>query len=1754
MTIPYTENLFATRYKDDFNDSDHYHRILFNSGRALQARELTQMQTIIQKEIERFGRNIFQEGASVVPGGMTVNNRYDFVKLDTSTYTLPTLYNNLVSDTFTGQSSGVIVKVIEVLPVSGSDPATLYVSYTSTSSGTSGTSRITLTPGETIVGTLSGETLQVQLTNTSENPAVGFGTRASVAAGTFFTQGHFVQADPQSIIVSRYTTNPTDNIVFKVVQDVVTFEDEPALYDNQGVLPNTTSPGADRYRIRLQIGLASQLAADENSIFMGKIDQGSLVEVVKGDDQYNKIEDHAAKRIQEINGDFIKKPFRVKFNNHPTNDERINIAVSPGIAYINGYRAELYAPTVIDAPRAYNTISLENNVSAANFGNYIVVDGSSVSGLPNIDTYQAWNLRSATGHGGSTIGTARVKSVEEDGANYRYYLMDIQMNAGQNIRSVKSIGIASTQFANLILENGIAVVKVAENNNLLFSLPYIRPKSLSDISFTVQRRLTATTDGSGNATFTLTTTGETFADVNDWVFAEVTGAIFNPTVTGAGTQSASITGGPSSTTIEVLAKVNKASPTIRTKTKTETTVTTTITTPASGSPYIDLGKADIFKVKGIKLVDSAGDDISNRFIVDNGQRDNFYDVGRLILKSNATAPSGNVHVRFQYLSHGAGGDFFAINSYSGQLNYPDIPVHTLNDGTKVPLTDVLDFRSRKDNAGAGFSASTARHTEIPQNTSLINFDVDYYLPRFDKLVVDTEGVVALITGVSALKPQFPETPENTIELYRIRMNPATITNTDMKIKAIEAKGYTMRDINKIEEKLENLQEVTALSLLETDLRNFSVLDSSDADRTKSGFLVDNFSDQRSSATSNVEYRSSIDPRRGIMRASFNENNIRLIYDSDKSTNTVMKGDNVYIKYSETLYLNQLQASQSENINPFAVVTNKGFLRLSPSSDEWKDTRAAADRIIDGGTRLDTDQALLWNNWQWNWSGSDLNNLQVGDTIDTSTASENVVSNIAGNLASGLNITTDTFTTTTVDRVVSSETIREVVGTRVIDVALVPFMRSRKVYFRAQGMQPNTRHFAFFDGVDVNDWVKAETFQTFSNDASEFGNTMSLNTGHPFGSSAITSNSAGEIEGSFFIPNTANLRFRTGVREFKLLDVTQDNGNQLSSARAFYTAQGTLETIQTTIRTTRQLEIAGSSNRSLSGTNVRNIRPRDIPPAQIINNTFVTNEITAVTNVTNVTNNFWGGNNNDGGGDRGGFDPLAQSFFVDRPTGVFITKVGIYFETKDSIVPVQCQIRPLTNGTPDSNIIVPGAVKFLAPSAVNVSADASLVTYFEFDEPVFLNGQTDYAIVLLADSVEYKVFIAETEKFELGSTEKKISKQPTLGSLFKSQNSKTWDASQTQDMMFEIYRSNFEYQSATAVFENAATPRELLVTDPFTSTNSSSLVEVFQPHHGFVVGDTVKLYGLDSSTTYASGITGANIMGDRTITAVDENNYKFTAGASATSTTIFGGTAALATQNMMYETLQPSIMTLIPQNTFVNGTGSFISGKSLAGQETAYLNDPIASDLAMNENNFFEVPKMIAADYLETANLTAGTKSARINVGMFSSGENVSPVIDTQRCSLFLIHNNIDLQDSANSADVLANRANSPINFADETTATGGTHLAKHVVKPVQLAQPAVGLKILIAANRPSVTDFDVYYKATTNDVNFEDIDWTEVSKETPIASDDNPNIFRDYTYLVGAGTGLSTPFTKFIIKIVQKSSNSAKVVTFKDLRVIALAV
>ena len=1683
MPNTFTTSSFATTYKDDFKDSDHYHRILFNSGKQLQARELTQMQTIIQKEIERFGRNIFREGASVVPGGMTVNNKYEFIKI-ASTTNLPSDTSSMIGDTFTGQTSGIAAKVLEVLPVSGSDPATLYIQYTNRASGNIGLNAIRMSPGENIVGASSGVTLAVQSTNTNANRAVGRGTKASMQTGTFFTQGHFVQADQQEVMISKYDSSPDENVGFVVNQDIVTVSDTLALYDNQGTLPNLTAPGADRYRIQLTLTTESLKDSADTFVFYGKIRDGQLIETVTGTDEYNKIAEFDAIKTQEINGDFVKKPFKIHYDS--ANGTEFNLNISPGTAYVNGYRANKSDPTTIKVDRALTSVTLQNEPIAVGFGNYVIVN--QINGLPDIEDFQNQDLRDDSGYGGVTIGTARVKSVEEDGANYRYYLMDIQMNTGQSFRDVKSIGTSGTSFANLELENTIAVIKDASNNNLLFDFPQIRVKSISDVVLTTQRRLTANTDGNGNATFPTLGTNESFTNTNQWVFSEVAGGSFTPasvTISGSNQSSASITGGPASVAVEVIAQVQKDG-ILRQKTLTNTTVTTTINTPATGAPYVSLGKADVYSVDRIRAVDSDGADLSADFVADNGARDNFYDVGRLILKSNAKTPIGNIFVRFKYFAHAATGHYFAASSYTGQVDYGDIPTHTLADGvTKIPLTDVIDFRSRKDDTGANFSGATARVNELPINTSLITADTEYFLPRYDKLVIDQEANLSIISGTPSLSPQFAPTPKNTLELYRLEMNAGSKSITDMITRNIESKGFTMADIQRLEERVDRLEEATALSLLEVDVNNLAVFDSAGNDRSKSGFLVDNFSDHSASFTSSPEFRSSIDPLDRIMRPTFNEENVRLIYDSDLSTNAVLKGDNVYIKYNEVTLIDQPEVSQTINVNPFAVITHQGNLTLSPASDEWKETVYTAPRVFDGGIRLNTTQAFLFNNWNWAWQGNNVNNLRLGQITNSRTTR-------AGNRI-----------TTQRNRVVQDETIRQVIGDRVVNIAIIPFMRSKQIYFRAEGLAPNVQMWPRFDGVAVNDWVKSENFQRFASTTAEYGNRTNNLTQHPDGPSTLFTNANGVVEGSFFIPSQRNgLRFRTGEREFKLMDITGTNERDaLSIAKETFEANGVIETRQRDILSTRHITVRGQT-------------------------------------IVRI------------------HDPVAQSFFVDKRDGVYVTRLRLFFSSKDSTVPIQVEIRPMVNGHPSSDTVLPGSVKFVQPANVVTTNDATGPTDFVFDEPVFLQPFTEYAFVVKAESTNYNIYIAETEQFFLNSTEKKITKQPTLGSLFLSQNSTTWEPAQTKDMMFRLFHAQFDTAGATVVLENAPISTKLAGSNPVIFDSASNRIVINQPNHGFTSGDLVKIYGLDSATNYGSGLLGEDVMGDRTIIDVDEDNFTFTAGGSKVNNGgrfAFGGNGVLTTRNMMFETAVPFLEPLMPQNTGLSIAGKFTSGKSLAGTETPYLKDVVDIDLELRENNVFTVPKMIANGGLEVSNLGAAVKSATVTLGLSTANADVCPMIDMQRASMFLIHNHVDQQDSAN-APVTAPQHNTPIFFGDETTAASGSHIGKHIVRPVTLEEAAIGLKILIGAHRPSVADFDVYYKVANDGESFNDIQWTEIIKEDELPSDENPNIFRDYTYLVGGQNGLATSFTRFTIKIVMKSLSSAKPPIFRDLRVIAMAV
>ena len=96
---------------------------------------------------------------------------------------------------------------------------------------------------------------------------------------------------------------------------------------------------------------------------------------------------------------------------------------------------------------------------------------------------------------------------------------------------------------------------------------------------------------------------------------------------------------------------------------------------------------------------SSHTDITSRFDLDNGQRDNFYDIGRIKLKKVQLKPTGQLLINFDFFSHGSG-DYFDVDSYSGVVTYYiGIPSYTSDTlGTTFELRDSLDFRPRVDDA------------------------------------------------------------------------------------------------------------------------------------------------------------------------------------------------------------------------------------------------------------------------------------------------------------------------------------------------------------------------------------------------------------------------------------------------------------------------------------------------------------------------------------------------------------------------------------------------------------------------------------------------------------------------------------------------------------------------------------------------------------------------------------------------------------------------------------------------------------------------------------------------------------------------------------------------------------------------------------------------------------------------------------------------------------------------------------------------
>ena len=134
--MPAKTDFNVSPYWDDWTLGDDFYRVLFRPGFAVQARELTTLQTILQNQIEQFGDHMFKHGAQVIPGAVTYDSEYYSVKVQ-STYSTGTLSDYLgqyEGATITGATSGVTAVVVNSVVTDGTDPDTLFIKYIDTSS------------------------------------------------------------------------------------------------------------------------------------------------------------------------------------------------------------------------------------------------------------------------------------------------------------------------------------------------------------------------------------------------------------------------------------------------------------------------------------------------------------------------------------------------------------------------------------------------------------------------------------------------------------------------------------------------------------------------------------------------------------------------------------------------------------------------------------------------------------------------------------------------------------------------------------------------------------------------------------------------------------------------------------------------------------------------------------------------------------------------------------------------------------------------------------------------------------------------------------------------------------------------------------------------------------------------------------------------------------------------------------------------------------------------------------------------------------------------------------------------------------------------------------------------------------------------------------------------------------------------------------------------------------------------------------
>ena len=1151
-----------------------------------------------------------------------------------------------------------------------------------------------------------------------------------------------------------------------------------------------------------------------------------------------------------------------------------------------------------------------------------------------------------------------------------------------------------------------------------------------------------------------------------------------------------------------------------------------VTVPSTATAYT-------YDVTVTSTTEEVGSDITGSFLFDNGQRAEYYDIGRLVRKDNIEAPDKDIIVFFSYFEADATSNhYYSADSYSNEnfisvdpRYYGDVQeIKPKQDDTGVDLRNVLDFRLRvQTNTSIGVSPFNFNNRNFVDQDRIVpdtTFTTDFYeyLGRTDLISLQKNGNFKIISGVPSTNPKQPTVSQDGMPVFFVSIPPAVrYPEAEIAIKTVENRRYTMRDIGEIDRKVNMLQEQVALSLLEGQALHDDV-----DGRTKSGFVVDDFSlakdnPQSSADEKHPEYKATIDiVARELIPAQTPGVPVEMSISSQLRISTFFS-NYLLRSFTEEAFSTQLNATTSQKINPFATWTFDGDLKITPEEDNWVIRTDTYFTSLYGELKPFEGNAAGFNDFmRVNTSSPGGRSTTTVEWIGTPTttvdrsAPHTVPDPAWGGVLRQAITTRQVGAARTTTRVKFDEPrpTGEVVSTltdrRVVENLKDYFMKSIEISYTASNLKPNTAHKLLFGGQVI--------------------------------STGLVTSEDGFISGKFTIPAQT---FKAGKENVELKD-EKTNGTEsvgVSTFKAIGYAES-YDTVATTVTETVNKSVGTQS--------------------QTVNRTFV--------------------------------DPIAQMFTLpligenlEKQTSI-LTSVDLWFsfvDTRKTMNKVKVEIRETVNGYPGgaSTIIAESSYQSIdAGKQTTIINDATAVN-FKFTKPVVLRGATEYALVVKTPSDTMSVWVSQMGENLIDGSGIHTS-QPNVGgyygSFFVSQNASTWNADQNKDLTYRLKRAKFDTttkSSITLINTNSDSNyhkadigayNQGLAMETFLN---SYYVRVFHPNHGLNHnGAQVTISGVEAGTY--NGIPDSDLNGLHTIykQTLDTYMIKVPVRANLSGRINTGTWTTFATQNIVYDSLTTNFMTVKDENdtidvvldtTTTSPINLSVANNQIANNSTI---TPTAADSIDYEADTiieFEDPKIIRS----TTNSTGNDLTMTVTLGsgteytspIIKSNSNLNPIVFRNLTGNFVIDS--DLEGLTTKSVTDSDDDDTLLEYASYVQAVQSeTEHAAYVTNEIQLEIPADGFTVLFDADMAPTSYVMLAYKIREpgDSTPFEELEWQDFPYAQQI-TEDNYGAFStksDYKqYRLRAETNFE--FTSYKLRIRMGTENEAYIPKITDLRIIA---